>query len=109
MRNLNRGEELTKEELEEIYYHLYITKHARERLKLRNSNIKQVLETIKNPYLAYFNTDGSINIAPNEWQCYVLAKNNYGNYSLITYKEEVWLSMTEKQNLAKKGIDRKEK
>lgn len=110
MRNLNRGEELTKEELAEIYYHLYITSHAKERLKQRNSNINEVLKTIRNPFLAYFNTDGSINIAPNNWQCYVISnKNKYGNYCLITYKEEVWLSMKEKQILAKKGIDRMEK
>lgn len=107
MRNLNRGENLTKEELQEIYRNLRFTKHSIERLAQRGSTKVEVYNTIKKPFIAYFNTDGSINIAPNNWQCYIIERDRYNDgYVLITYKEEVWLSMKDKQKLAQKGVDR---
>lgn len=108
MRKLNRGQELTKSELLEIRNNLIISKHARERLVQRNDSIKHFMETLEKPFLAYFNTDGSINIAPNNWQCYIVSRGKFDKdkFVLVTYKEEVWVSMKNKQKMAQKGIDR---
>lgn len=108
MRRLCMGENLTREELKEIENNLIITKHAKERIIERNSSVKEVYDTIREPYIAYFNTDGSINIALNNWQCYIIARSKYeeNKYVLLTYKDDVWLSMKKKQELARKGYSR---
>lgn len=107
MRNLNRGQLLTKKELIEIIENLEFSRHSIERLAQRGSTKEKVIETLNNPFLAYFNTDYSINVSPNNHQCYVIAKSRYGNgFTVITYKEDTHCPMTTKHRLALLGIDR---
>lgn len=77
MRRLNRGEILLKEELQEIANHYFITPHAMKRMNERGLNKEDVTKIILNPLLAYFNTDGTINIARNEDHYLVVGYNNY--------------------------------
>lgn len=107
MRNLNRGQLLNKFELHELLENLEFSSHSIQRLAERGSSIEETKKAIENPFLAYFNTDGSINIAPTNNKCYVIAKSRYGNgYTVITYKENTHMKMTEKRILATKGIER---
>lgn len=106
MRNLNRGQVLTRAELKEIRENLQFSRHAIERLAQRGSTKENVFKTLENPFLAYFNTDYSINISPNNNQCYVIAKTKYNKYIVVTYKEDTHCKMTKKQMLAVIGIDR---
>lgn len=103
------GEELTKDELQEIYSKLSYTNHVMERLSERQDvNIE---ELFKNPVLAYFNTDGSVNIAKDEYNYLVCAySEDYDNWRAITWKEKSHNNITifQKQEFAKNGYDRKE-
>lgn len=105
MRNLNRGQVLTRAELNEIIENLKFSKHSIERLAQRGSTKADVYKTLENPFLAYFNTDYSINVSPNNNQCYVIVKIDNG-YLVVTYKEDTHCPMTKKQMLAVMGIDR---
>lgn len=110
MRFLNNGENLNKEELNEILNNFYVTKHARQRIYERKSSINEIKNIIKNPLLAYYNTDGSINIAKTRYEYIVFDWNEkYNTFSLITFKEKSHndIDIYEKQKLAKNGIDRK--
>lgn len=104
-----RGEELTDEELMEIYNNLHITNHARERLNSRIPvDLKQLFE---NPLIAYFNTDGSVNVAYDVYNYLVVKYNErYDHWSALTWKEKSWNNKTvfDKQNMAKCGYGRKE-
>ena len=106
----HRGEELKPEELQEIYDNLFISKHAQERLDERVPvNIKQLFE---NPLVAYFNTDGSVNIALDEYNYLVVAYcEKFNNWKVITWKEKSWHDKTvfDKQRMAKAGFGRKVK
>ncbi len=104
-----RGEELTPAERQEIANNFHISKHAAERLRDRgNVDIKALL---KDPLVAYFNTDGSINVAQDEWNYLVFVWDDYHkNFNLITWKEESWYgkSVFDKQRMAQAGYGRKE-
>ena len=104
----NRGEELTPAELKEIYSNLYISEHAKKRLQERVPvNIKQLFE---NPCVAYFNTDGSVNVALDEYNYLVVQYcEHFKNWKVVTWKEKSWNSNTvfDKQQMAKAGYGRK--
>lgn len=106
----NRGEELTPAELKEIYDNLFISEHARERLQERVPvNIKQLFES---PLVAYFNTDGSVNVALDEYNYLVVQYcEHFKNWKAVTWKEKSWNSKTvfDKQRMAKAGYGRKVK
>lgn len=106
----NRGEDLTKEELNEIANNYYISLHAKERLQERgNVNIRNL---VLNPLVAYFNTDGSVNVAMDEWNYLVFAySEKHQNWTVVTWKEESWHGKTvfDKQEMARNGYGRKGK
>lgn len=106
----NRGEELTSAELKEIYNSLFISKHARERLRERVPvYIKQLFES---PLVAYFNTDGTVNVALDEYNYLVVQYcEHFQNWKVVTWKEKSWNSKTvfDKQRMAKAGYGRKVK
>ena len=105
MRKLNRGQELTAEELREIAEHFVLTKHARQRIAERYPDI-DIRKAIIHPLLAYYNTDGSINIALNSFEYIVIAPDSY---SVITFKEKSLnnIDIFAKRELAIKGYGRK--
>lgn len=105
LRRLNRGENLTKEELQEIADNFILSTHAKNMIKKRNPNAN-IKEIILNPIIAYYNTDKSINIALNEYEYLVVAPNSY---VIVTFKEKSWYSKTvfDKQDMARNGYDRK--
>jgi hypothetical protein len=102
-----RGEEVSKEDLLYISENYILSHHAQEMIEKRHKDI-DVTESIKNPMLAYFNTDGTINCAINEYEYFVISTERVP-YKVITFKEKSWYSITifEKQNMAKDGFDRK--
>lgn len=103
------GEELTEGELQEIHSKLQFTNHVIERLNERQDvNIE---ELFKNPVLAYFNTDGTVNIAKDEFNYLVCAYDEYYDiWKAVTWKEKSHNNITifQKQEFAKNGYDRKE-
>jgi hypothetical protein len=105
MRRLNRGQELTAEELREIAEHFVLTKHARQRITERHPDV-DIRRAIMHPVLAYFNTDGSINIALNNYEYIVVAPNDY---CIITFKEKSLnnIDIFAKREMAIKGYGRK--
>lgn len=105
MRRLNRGQELTAEELREIAEHFVLTKHARQRIAERYPDI-DIRRAIMHPILAYFNTDGSVNIALNGYEYIVVAPNSY---HIITFKEKSLndIDIFTKREMAIKGYGRK--
>ena len=66
--------------------------------------------------LAYYNTDGSVNIAVSEYNYYVFeyqdenaSEHIVDKWRLVTYKEPSWygINIYDKQQMAKNGYDRK--
>ena len=104
-----RGEEVPQETLNYISENYILTKHATEMIQKRHEGI-DVTESIKNPILAYFNTDGSINCAINEYEYFVIGTDCFP-FRVITFKEKSWYckNIFEKQSMAKDGFDRKYK
>ena len=103
-----RGEELTSEERQEIADNFCITKHAVERL--RDRGYIDIRALLKDPLVAYFNTDGSINVAQDEWNYLVFVWDEEGKiFKLITWKEESWYgkSVFDKQRMAMNGYERR--
>lgn len=80
------GELLTTAELKEIANNVVLTFHAKERIAERFPDLN-VYKAIMNPLIAYFNTDGSINIALNSFEYLVIATDRKP-YRVITYKEK---------------------
>lgn len=110
MRKLNRGERLTNAELQEIATNYCLTNHAKDRIKKRGISKNQIKDIILNPLIAYFNTDYSINIAKDQHHYFVIVYNkNQNKYVIVTYKEPSsnGKTISEKQEMAKKGYDRK--
>lgn len=103
-----QGEELTKEELKELSENFHISKHAAERLRERGKiDIKNL---VLHPLVAYFNTDGSINVAQDQFNYLVFVwDQSHNNFNLVTWKEMSWFGNTvfDKQQMAKNGYDRK--
>lgn len=104
----NRGEELTKEEREEIANNFFISRHAIERLRERGKvDIRQL---VLDPLVAYFNTDGSVNVAQDEYNYLVFSYDDFHkNWKVVTWKEESWHGKTvfDKQRMAMNGYGRK--
>ena len=103
---MNRGELVSKNELKLIATHFIISRHAKERISQRSQNLN-VKSIIENPILAYYNTDGSINIAKDRWKYLVIVKDK-DNYIIVTYKDKSYngIDIFEKRKLALKGICR---
>lgn len=102
----HRGQEVLKEDLLHISNNYILTNHAKERIEARNKSIN-IQEAIRNPLLAYFNTDGSINVAITPYEYFVIATDEFP-YKIITYKEQSWygINIYEKQQMARNGFKR---
>ena len=85
-----KGELLTAEELKEVAENFTLTYHSAERILSRNPKLN-IYKTILNPLIAYFNTDGSINIALNEFEMY----HNELNSRITTISEHTEKYLTE--------------
>ena len=103
----HRGQQLTPQELEELANNYILTNHAQEMIHKRHSDLN-VKELILHPMLAYFNTDGSVNIALNEFEYLVVATDRFP-YHIITFKEKSHNSINiyEKWEMAKNGFIRR--
>lgn len=103
----HRGQEVPKQDLIHISNNFILTKHAEERIQARNKTI-EIKEAIRNPLIAYFNTDGSINVAITPYEYFVIATDRFP-YRIVTYKEQSWygIDVYQKQEMAKRGFDRK--
>lgn len=79
---------LTREELKEIASNLFITDHAKERMKerLNTEDVEIIKKHITHPYLAWRNYDKAINIAIDKYTCMIIEKADNG-YVLVTIKE----------------------
>lgn len=97
--------------LNDIAYHFVLTKHAEERLAERFGTVDRqtIKEALLKPYLAYENTDGSYNIAINEWEYFVVKYNEHEQPIVITFKEKSHNSINihEKLQLALAGYERR--
>jgi hypothetical protein len=82
----HRGQLLKYNELNEIANNYILTRHAKEMINKRCPNLN-IRRSIKNPILAYFNTDGSVNIAINKFEYLVIALDKFP-YKIITFKEK---------------------
>lgn len=120
------GTEVSKDIYDYMLNHFIISKHAIERLKDRKSSLieqdaagqicfkgtkEKIRAALKKPYLAYFNTDGSINAATGPCTYFVFTLlEDAENFLMVTYKEPSWFGMTidDKRRLALQGVDRKE-
>lgn len=125
------GKVLTRRELRVVLHNFSFSHHAIERLKDRNNNLvvnnykgtvdflltkENVIDEIENNLLiAYCNTDGSVNVAINEFNYYVFEPTKDSKYfpyvwTMVTFKEpsENKINIFEKWDLAKNNIDRKE-
>lgn len=120
------GQEISKELYDEIKSNYYLSKHAQEQLEERSDLVvffddgrinftatkRLINEAMDNHILAYFNTDGSVNIAITEYYYFVFAYNEErNNWTMVTYKETSWygIDIFEKQQMAKDGFDRQYK
>ncbi len=101
------GELLTRKELKIISNNFILSKHARERLFERFPNIN-IKECIRNPILAYWNTDGSINVAIDRFNYIVLVQKGL-KFLIITFKEKSLnnIDIYRKRELALSGYSRK--
>ena len=87
-RPLNRGQLVGEKRLQEIAENFVISNHASQKIAERNPNIN-IKEIILNPLIAYYNTDGTINIALNEYEYLVVSRKKHNDtYNIITYKEK---------------------
>lgn len=103
------GQLVPQEVLYDIAYHYRLTKHAIIRIKERGVFVNKIREIFLNPYLAYYNTDGTINIAVDETHYFVISeKTDDGKYNVITYKEPSNnnFSISDKRLYAINGYDR---
>lgn len=101
------GELLSRKELKIISNNYVLTKHAQQRLLERFPNIN-IKECIRNPILAYWNTDGTINIALDLFNYIVLSQKGL-KFVIITFKEKSKNNITifQKRELALRGYSRK--
>lgn len=84
-----------------------LTLHAKVRLNERHKDL-DIVHTIKNPLLAYFNTDSSVNIALNKYE-YLVVATDKKPYRIVTFKEQSHYDndIYMKRKLAQKGYERK--
>jgi predicted secreted hydrolase len=120
------GQNISSEVYQDIKDNYFISKHAQEQLEKRSDllvklpdgrinftatkrNINQAMDDY---VVAYYNTDGSVNIALNDYNYFVFAWNEERySWTMITYKEMSWFSITiwDKQKMAIDGFDRQYK
>ena len=105
----HRGELVDSDELYYISNNYVLSNHAKEMIQKRNKDV-DVVESIRNPILAYYNTDGTINCAINDYEYFVIATDRFP-FRIITFKEKSWYSINifEKRKMAQDGFDRKYK
>lgn len=105
--NFIKGKRLTKKEVNQILKNFYLTTHSVKQLSNRRWEVivwdskgridldltkENVIEDIrKNLYIAYFDTDKSVNVAIDDFNYYVFAPSLIGNkvkyWTLVTFKE----------------------
>lgn len=80
---------LTPQDLDTIANNLVFTHHAKARTleRFKTNNVSIVKESIKKPFLAWKNTDGTINIALNDNEYFVI-KQDLDKFVVITFKEK---------------------
>lgn len=103
------GELVEKFRLKYIANNYVITKHATERISEREANLN-IKNLILNPFIAYYNTDGTMNIAKDEFHYLVIAYSSRDKkYYIITYKtiSHNGINILQKRQMALKGISRK--
>lgn len=100
---LCKGELLLPEELEEISKNFRTSYSVEVQLRQRELDI-DFKELLKKPFIAYYNTDGSINIALDDYEYFVVVKSDDG-FVIITFKERSrnGFTVTDKRNLALEG------
>ena len=120
------GEEISNDVLTHIKNNFFISRHAQEQLQSRSnllstnydgtinfSKTKRLInDAIDKNILAYFNTDGSVNIAIGDYEYFVFCYNeDRDNWTMVTYKEPSWygISIQQKRKMAIDGFDRKYK
>ena len=119
------GKLVAKGVIEHIKNNYFISSHAQEQLRARTEMLvenekginffktkKLINAAIDNNILAYFNTDGSVNIALGDYEYFVFSYNeNRDNWTMVTYKEPSWygISIQQKRKMAIDGFDRKYK
>lgn len=106
---LNRGQLVGEKKLQQIANNYVVSIHAGERIAKRKADI-DIKSIILNPLLAYYNTDGSINIALNEYEYLVVKKHKDNTYIIITFKEKSHnnINIFQKRKLAQQGYSRAE-
>lgn len=126
-----KGKIVESEVFNHILNNFYLWKHSVTQLekrtnlvvrrkdgKLDNKRTKEnIINNIKNNrILAYYNTDGSVNIATSRYTYYVFIYQQESDnehikdkWLLCTYKEPSWynISVFDKRKLAEQGYDRK--
>jgi hypothetical protein len=98
-----KGELLSTEELQEVAENLIISKHAKQRIAERHPTL-DVYNTILNPVIAFFNTDGTIYIGINKWEHLIIDVKSYG-FKLVTIKQRSFTDVTifDKRDMAVAG------
>lgn len=101
-----KGELLTTEELKEIAENFTLSKHAEQRIAERCPELN-ISKAILKPLLAYFNTDGTVNIAVNGFE-YLVIDPKYKPYKVVTYKMKSFnnVDIFMKREMAVQGISR---
>lgn len=122
LKNLH-GKDISTSLYKEIRGNYFLSRHAQEQLEKRSDLLvkfedgkinfgatkRNINAAMDNAVLAYINTDGSVNIALDDYNYFVFAWNeDKGSWTMITYKEMSWYSITiwEKQKMALEGFDR---
>lgn len=125
MKKKTHGELLTPTELMLLQGNYILGYHSEQRLLQRSDfvcynkegkidyclTMSNISKAIKNNVLAYYNTDGSINVAINRWEYFVFVwDNKMRKYVMVTFKEKSHnnIDIFKKRELAVKGYDRKE-
>lgn len=120
------GKLVEKNVLEHIKSNYLLSGHAKTQLKKRSGMLieredgsinyyetkRLINKAIDSNILAYYNTDGSVNIAIGDYEYFVFCYNeDRNNWTMITYKEPSWygISIHEKRKMAIDGFDRKYK
>lgn len=122
--DLKVGEEVSPQEIIDILRKCYLTKHALQRMEERGEwvvrgedgriNFKELFirlkETIKNSLICYVNIDDkgnkSINVCIDEYNYFVFAPKEDGQWCMITFKEPSHnkINVFEKQKMARDGV-----
>lgn len=103
------GKLVERSELEQIANHFIISAHAKYRILERGKDLGDLKTILLNPSLAYYNTDGSINLGIDDYRYFVIIPKAH-SYLILTLKETIQEPRTtiyERRELAKKGKKRK--